>query len=218
MTPRELRREMRQCKKELRRSVALMRRAAHERMEQVPSVRREKRRRRLRRAVTIATLLLLAMLMRCACEPPPPVPPAPPPEPVVEPVPEVKPKKPAPPASKPTASSDRMGRQRRGSYQNEAQTSPGWLDDFRLQVAARSPRLARCFSGTERPGALRWTAAVNAASGSVSDHALEPVGMGGELSGKQRDCVLGVLSSPGYRLKPEQKQDLPGRVSIVIEF
>ncbi|WNG58351.1 hypothetical protein F0U59_29125 [Archangium gephyra] len=92
------------------------------------------------------------------------------------------------------------------------------MDDFRIQVAARSPRLAQCFSGTERPGALRWTAAVNAASGSVSDHALEPVGTGGELSGKQRDCVQGVLSSPGYRLKPEQKQDLPGRVSIVIEF
>lgn len=216
MTPRELRREMSQRKKELRRSVAHMRRAARERMEQVPAVRREKRRRRTRRAVTIAALLLLAMLMRCGCEPSPPAPPL---ESVVKPAPEVKPEKPAPPAtSKPKASSDRMGRQPRGSYQNEAQTSPGWLDGFRLQVAARSPRLAQCFSGTDRPGALRWTAAVNAASGSVSDHALELVGTGGELSGKQRDCVLGVLSSPGYRLKPEQKQELPGRVSIVIEF
>ncbi|QRO00826.1 hypothetical protein JRI60_18225 [Archangium violaceum] len=215
MTPRELRRELRRRKKELRRSAELMRRATRERVEQIPAVRREKRRRRIRRVVTIAALLLLAMLVRCECAPSPP---APPPEPVVEPAPEVKPKKPAPPASKPKAFSDRMERQRRGSYQNEAQTSPSWLDDFRIQVAARSPRLAQCFSGTERPGALRWTAAVNAASGSVSDHALEPVGTGGELSGKQRDCVLGVLSSPGYRLKPEQKQDLPGRVSIVIEF
>ena len=216
MTPRELRREMSRRKKELRRSVALMRRAASERMEQVPAVQRETRRRRIRRAVTIAVLLLLAMLLRCGCEPSPPAPP--PEEPVVKPAPEVKPEKPAPPASKPKASSDRMRRQPRGSYQNEAQTSPSWLDDFRLQVAARSPRLAWCFSGTDRPGALRWTAAVNAASGSVSDHALELVGTGGELSGKQRDCVLGVLSSPAYRLKPEQKQDLPGRVSIVIEF
>jgi hypothetical protein len=215
MTPRELRRELRRRKKELRRSAELMRRATRERVEQIPAVRREKRRRRIRRVVTIAALLLLAMLVRCECAPSPPVPP---PEPVVQPAPEVKPKKPAPPTSKPKAFSDRMERQRRGSYQNEAQTSPSWLDDFRLQVAARSPRLAQCFSGTERPGALRWTAAVNAASGSVSDHALEPVGTGGELSGKQRDCVLGVLSSPGYRLKPEQKQDLPGRVSIVIEF
>ncbi|HEX5751633.1 MAG TPA: hypothetical protein VFZ09_35755 [Archangium sp.] len=216
MTPRELRRELRQRKKELSRSVALMKRAARERVEQLPVVQREKRRRRIRRAVTIAALLLLAMLVRCECAPPPPVPP---PEPEVKPVPaEVTPKKPVPPASKPKASSERMERQRRGRYQNEAQTSPGWLDDFRLQVAARSPRLAQCFSGTERPGALRWTAAVNAASGSVSDHALELVGTGGELSGKQRDCVQGVLSSPGYRLKPEQKQDLPGRVSIVIEF
>jgi hypothetical protein len=217
MTPRELRRELRQRKKELRRSVALMKRSARERVAQLPVVQREKRRRRIRRVVTIAALLLLAMWVRCDCAPPPP--PAPPPEPVVEPVPvEVKPKKPEPPTSKPKAFKDRMERQRRGSYQNEAQTSPSWLDDFRLQVAARSPRLAQCFSGTERPGALRWTAAVNAASGSVSDHALEPVGTGGELSRKQRDCVQGVLSSPGYRLKPEQKQDLPGRVSIVIEF
>jgi hypothetical protein len=215
MTPRELRRELRQRKKELRRSAALMRRAARERVEQVPSVRREKRRRRIRRAVTIAALLLLAMLVRCECEPSPP---APPPEPVVKPAPEEKPKKPVPPASKPKALSDRMERQRRGSYQNEARTSPSWLDDFRLQVAARSPRLAQCFSGTDRPGALRWTAAVNAASGSVSDHALELVGTGGDPSGKQRNCVLGVLSSPGYRLKPEQKQDLPSRISIVIEF
>ncbi|HYO71320.1 MAG TPA: hypothetical protein VEU33_35105 [Archangium sp.] len=216
MTPRELRRELRQRQKELRRSVELKRRAARERVEQLPSVQREKRRRRIRRAVTIAALLLLAMLVRCECQPSPPVPP---PEPVVKPAPaEVTPKKPAPPASKPKALSDRMARQRRGSYQNEAQTSPGWLDEFRLQVAARSPRLAQCFRGTERPGALRWTAAVNAASGSVSDHALELVGKSGELSGKQRDCVQGVLSSPGYRLKPEQKQDLPGRVSIVIEF
>ncbi|WP_309894597.1 hypothetical protein [Archangium sp.] len=215
MTPGELRRELRQRKKELRRSVELMKRAARERVEQVPAVRREKRRRRVRRAVTIAALLLLAMLTRCECEPSPP---APPPEPVVETAPQEKPKKPVPPASKPKALSDRMERQRRGLYQNEAQTSPSWLDDFRLQVAARSPRLAWCFSGTERPGALRWTAAVNAASGSVSDHALESVGTGGDPSGKQRDCVLGVLSSPAYRLKLEQKQDLPGRVSIVIEF
>ncbi|MFE8598210.1 hypothetical protein [Archangium violaceum] len=215
MTPRELRRELRQRKKELRRSVELMKRAARERVEQHPSVQREKRRRRIRRAVTIAALLFLAMLVRCECQPPP----VPPPEPVVKPAPaEVKPKKPELPASKPKAFSERMKRQRRGNYQNEAQTSPSWLDDFRIQVAARSPRLAQCFSGTERPGALRWTAAVNAASGSVSDHALEPVGTGGELSGKQRDCVQGVLSSPGYRLKPGQKQDLPGRVSIVIEF
>ena len=215
MTPSELRRELRRRKKELRRSVDLMKRAARERVEQLPSVQREKRRRRIRRAVTLAALLLLALLMRCECAP---APPAPPPEPVVKPAPEVEPKKSPPPASKPKAFTERMQRQRRGSYQNESQTSPGWLDDFRLQVAARSPRLAWCFSGTERPGVLRWTAAVNAASGTVSDHELEFVGTGGAPSGQQRDCVLGVLSSPGYRLKAEQKQDLPSRVSIVIEF
>ena len=97
-----------------------------------------------------------------------------------------------------------MARQPRGKYQNEAQSSPSWLDEFRLQVAARSPRLAECFSGTDRPGALRWTTAVNEESGAVSDHGLELVGTGADLYGKQRECVLAVLSSPGYRLKHSQ--------------
>lgn len=216
MTPRELRRELRERKKELRRSVDVMRREARERVEQLPAVRREKQRKRLRRAVAIATLLLLAMLMRCECEP---APPAPPPEVKVEPAPQVKPKPPVPPpVSKPKAFGDKLERQRRGNYQNESRASPGWLDDFRLQVAARGPRLAQCFRGTERPGVLRWTTAVNAASGAVSDHVLEFVGASDEPSAKQRDCIVGVLSSPGYRLKPEQQQDLPGRVSLVIEF
>ena len=98
MTPRQLRRELRERKKDLRRSVDVMRREARERVEQLPAVRREKQRRRLRRAVAIATLLLLAMLMRCECEP---TPPAPPPEVKVEPAPQVKPKPPVPPPPAP---------------------------------------------------------------------------------------------------------------------
>lgn len=216
MTPGELRRELRQRKKELRRSVERMKRAAHARVEQLPSVKREKRRRRLRRAVTLAVLLLLALLIRCECAPSAP---APPPEPVVTSTPVVVvPKKPVPPVSKPKAFDDRMARQRRGKYQNEPRTSPGWLDDFRLQVAARGPRLAQCFQGSERPGILRWTTSVNATSGSVSDPELQFVGAGGEPTGTQRECVLGVLSRPGYRLKPEQGRELPDRVSLLIEF
>ncbi len=215
MTPSGLRREMRRRKKELRRSAVLMRRTARAQMDQVPAVRRERRRKRLRRAATIAALLLLAMLMRCECEQPPP---PPPPEARVEAKEEVKPKAPPPPASKAKPFADRIGRQARGKYQNGEQTSPSWLDDFRLQVAARSPRLAQCFSGTDRPGALRWTTAVNEESGAVSDHGLELVGTGADLSSKQRDCVLSALASPGYRIKHKQQQSLPSRISIVIEF
>jgi hypothetical protein len=216
MTPTELRKELRRRRKALRRSAVLSRRAARERMELVPAVRRERTRRRIRRLVGLAALLLLAMLMRCECDTPPP---PPPPEPEVKVTPEVKPKPPAPPSrAKPKPLRDWIARKPRGKYQNAPQTSPSWLDDFRLQVAARSPRLAQCFSGSDRPGALRWTTAVNSDSGAVSDHALELVGTGADLSGKQRECVLGALSSPGYRLKPEHKQALPNRVSIVIEF
>jgi hypothetical protein len=96
--------------------------------------------------------------------------------------------------------------------------SPPWLDEFRMQVAARSPRLADCFTGVERPGALRWAAAVNPNGGSVSDHELEPVGVGTDLSADQRKCILGVLSSPKYQLTVPGTSGLPNRVSLVIEF
>lgn len=89
-----------------------------------------------------------------------------------------------------------------------------WLEVWRLQVAARGPRLAACFEGVSHPGALRWTTRVEPASGRTSDHVLDPVLDTEPVSAAQRRCVLGVLTEPAYRLGPGDA----ARVSIVIEF
>ncbi len=215
MTPRELRRALRQRKKELRGSLPKLRRLARERAEQNPAIQREKRRRRIRRTLIVAALILLALLLRCDCQPAPP-----PPVVVVEPeVPEPKPKpKVAPaPAKRPPLKAS-LPQQPRADFDNGPRRSPNWLDDFRLQVSARSPRLAQCFTGTDGPGALRWTTSVNPESGAVSDHDLAPVGPGAELSAKQRECVLKALSNPPYRLNESVARGLPDRISLVIEF
>jgi hypothetical protein len=213
MTPRELRRELRQRREELRRSLTRMRQQARERVRQHPEVRRERKRRHVRRAVLVA-LLLLACLMRCECQQgPPPV------QAVVRETPEVKPKTPLPaPPPRREPLRVQVKPQSRGSYLGEAQAPPTWLDAFRLQVSARGPRLAQCFTGTDRPGVLRWTASVNPESGAVADHELEPLGPGAELKREQRDCVVRVLSSPTYRLSAPRAQVLPNRISLVIEF
>ena len=112
--------------------------------------------------------------------------------------------------------------QPRPGYLGGPRAPPRWIDEFRLAVSARSPRLAQCFTGTDRPGALRWTCSVNPESGAVSDHELEPVGGGSEftawLGTEQRDCVVKVLSNPPYKLTVPKEEALPDRVSLVIEF
>jgi hypothetical protein len=215
MNPRELRRAMRQRRIDLRESLRLTGRQARERIEQQPAVRRARARRRLRRTLGVAVLLLLASLMRCECERPPPAE-----------LPKVEAKgaeeiKRAPPVQVPArrpplrAQIEPMAR---AGYQGPERASPAWIDEFRLQVAARSPRLAQCFTGSDRPGSLRWTASVNPRSGAASDHELEPVGAGAELRREQRECVVGALSSPPYKLTAPQGESLPQRVSLVIEF
>ena len=169
----------------------------------------------MRRALAVALLLLLAGLVRCECEQPPPV--------VQAPVPALPQKQervsaPVPPPPRPREPRIRMGTQSRAGFPEKERVAPTWLEDFRLQVAARSPRLAACFKGESRPGALRWTASVNPESGGVSDHELEPVGASQAPGGEQRQCVLQALSSPAYRLKESQAQSLPTRVSLVLEF
>jgi hypothetical protein len=52
----------------------------------------------------------------------------------------------------------------------------------------------------------------------VSDHELEPVGAGDELTPGQLTCVIAALSAPVYRLTQLTPSDLPNRVSLVIEF
>jgi hypothetical protein len=218
MTPRELRKAMRERRKELRRALKPLRKRAREQAERNPVVRDEKERRRRRRMLVEAiVLLLLALLLRCQCQPP--LPPKAPPKPKVEiEVPKEKPKPPAKPKAKKPPIRAKADTQPRAGYLGASRAAPGWLDDFRLQVAARSGRLAQCFTGNDRPGTLRWTTSVNPENGSVSQHEIEAVGNGAELQGKQRECVVKVLSNPAYKLGEESKRGLPDRISLVIEF
>lgn len=218
MTPRELRRAMRERRRELRREVRKLRRQTRAHAGRIPAVQKEKQRRRRRRLTALLAVLLLSLLLtRCECQPAPAIPPEPEPAPeVVHEEPEPAPAKKAEVKKKPLKATTK--RQPRAGYEEAARAGPPWLEDFRLQVAARSGRLAQCFTGSERPGALRWSTAVDPESGAVADHEVEPVGPSAELSLDQRRCLVGVLSDPVYRLTDQQKQGLPSRISLVIEF
>jgi hypothetical protein len=161
-------------------------------------------------------LLLIAALLRCDCER----------TPSVEAEARVQ-AKPAPgkaPTPRPPRKSGRaplagdVDRRPRPDYETKVQLPPGWIDEFRLQATARSPRLAQCFEGTDRPGALRWVAALNPETGTVSDQELEPVGPRSDLTPEQRLCVARALANPAYRLSRPPAQPFPERVSLVIEF
>lgn len=218
MTKRELRQAMREQKKALRKSVAQLRVQARAQFAANPAVARARKQRRIRRLSALVFVLLLLLFIRCECEAPPEELPV-----VAAPAPEKKePPKvvPAPLKPKPAPVTGKVKTQPRASYETEARAPPAWLEEFRLQVSARSPRLAQCFTGSERPGGLRWSAAVNAGSGAVSDHQIEPLGEGASMTNDQRDCVLAALSKPRYLITTweTEAQALPSRVSIVIEF
>jgi hypothetical protein len=209
VTPREQRREARA------RIKALVREARAQ-VDAMPLVQQARRRRSQRRALLGALILLLLIFVRCDCDPQP-TPARTPGEVAVE-VLDAGVKTPAPALLKRAPTKVRIAPSVRPGYQPGAQQAPSWLDDFRMQVAARSPRLALCFQGADRPGALRWSVALNPASGSVSDHNFEPVG-GADLSTAQLTCLQRTLSEPGYRVTIQDGvQSLPARVSLVIEF
>jgi len=158
-------------------------------------------------------LLLLLLLRRCSCAEPPP----PPPDvatPVIEqvPVPTVAELEGQAPLK------GRIARRDRPDYASKAPEVLPWLASFRMQVSARSPRLAACFEGVSRPGALKWTAAVEPVQGLVSDQDVEPTLSSDELTRAQRTCVFDVLSDPPYRLETEDPRATPSRVGLVIEF
>lgn len=95
---------------------------------------------------------------------------------------------------------------------------PTWLPEFRLQVAARSPRLAACFVGTERPGAMRWSALVHARSGRATESVVEPVFRGASLAEDQLDCLVKGLTEQPYVLDPSSPEVAARRVSLIFEF
>lgn len=170
---------------------------------------RKRRRRGVWLAILVLLLLLLLLLVDCRCAQPPVV--------VVEPV--VAPVVVVPvEAAEAVPVRPRLPRMDRPAYTLDAPDPIPWLESFHLQVAARSPRLAECFIGAERPGRLKWTASVDPVEGHATGHALEPVLLGEELTRQQRSCVEGVLSAPLYKLEVDEARATPSRVGMVIEF
>lgn len=175
------------------------------------------RQRRRRIAAALVSVLLFLLLLRCECE-----------EPVaLEPLVEEPPVEVLAPAAPPTPTKRRPPRaplagkiapSERTRLEVDATRPPPWLSQFRLQVAARSPRLATCFNGVEKPGALRWTALVHARSGRVSEPVLEPAFRGGELETSQVECLVRGLSNPPYNLDAGDDEAEARRVSLIFEF
>jgi hypothetical protein len=130
---------------------------------------------------------------------------------------------PSPPAQRPRRrrriTHGRLTPVARPDYRNTAPSPNGWLSALRLQVSSRGPKLARCFEGTDRPGALRWRASLDVARGIAADHRFEPVLAGATLGKPLRRCLAAVLSDPPYRLPvAEGDPDGPAEVAIIIEF
>lgn len=218
---RELRRALRDRKRALRRSVISVLARARAQLEGTPAMRRARSRRRLHRGLGVATVLALLLWLRFNCEGAPPLQ-ARPAAAVASDGGTTQPRAANATPSLPARAAPLRGelsRQSRARYQPQGDPPPAWLEELRIQVGARSPRLSACFQGTQRPGALRWSAAINGESGAVSDHQLEPVS-GTALDEAQRDCVVRALSQPPYRLQAISRQPdaLASRVSMVIEF
>lgn len=202
------RRMSREQRREIKRQLAARRKAMKAQLAEKRRAINDKSRPR-RRLLVVLLLLLLLLLKDCSCQTPESgpalevIPPA-------EPAEDAEGEEPIPPG--------RLGRKGRPRYEAAVPEVLPWLAEFRMQVAARSPRLAECFVGVEEPGALRWTTSVEPVSGQVSEHVLEPTLASMELSRGQRECVVGVLVEPVYRLSVEEGRATPARVGLVIEF
>lgn len=172
----------------------------------------EKRGRRWGCLLLLLLLILLLLLRDCSCAGVPDAPVGP--ESMGAPSP-AEPVEPEPPVAPITG---RLGPIDRPDFRPEPPDPLAWIDAFRMSVAARSPRLAQCFVGANSPGTLKWTTSVEPVAGLVSDHSLEPMLMGAELTSKERGCVIAVLSDPPYSLPVEEGRATPSRVGLVLEF
>jgi len=212
VTPRELRAELKARRRTMRRDLAVGRQELRERVRALRPADRGKRRRRLLLAALAALVLLLLILRDCRCDAAPA--PAPPGQ-----GPSVTRALPTRPAQPPPPIAGRVERVRRPGFVAPAPAARSWLDDFRLQVSARSPRLSECFRGSDSPGGLRWSCALSPSDGATSDHELTPLRGTVAVSPAQRACLVRALSSPAYHLRPgPDAPSAPLRVSMVIEF
>lgn len=216
MNAREIRRALRRQRAAMRAQMKASKKRFREQWAKSPQAQARARQQRRRRRVTlaIAGLIALAFLRCCSCGDSAPAAAAP----------EGKDAGtdagPAAPLAKKPLAAPRLSLQRRSDLKLEDTSMLPWLDEFRLQVAARSPKLANCFHGADKPGALRWTTEMNPGSGQVSNHALEPIGATLGLNPAQRDCLIQALAEPRYRLqnRPPDESSTPSRVSIMLEF
>ena len=164
-------------------------------------------------ALSLLALLLALISKECNCETqqrtsaPVPAPPF------------TKSPKPSQPKTKTRAQpKGRLETRIRPTYKSLPPKPQHWVANFKLQVAARSPRLATCFEGSEQPGALKWIATIAPAQGEVLNQDFETFLGAIEISKQQRACLEQVLKSPAYRL-PKAKANSPSsRIGIVIEF
>ena len=209
--------QMRRRRAELRALLPRFRELARNRvarLERLPAFRAARdafarRRRRQRTVASLALLLLLLLFVDCGGKPGPTA--------VLAKATPAASVKPGPKPTAPGPLQARLEPQKRPGYGLDTRPGPDWLDDFRLQVAARSPRLAECFNGSDRGGTLRWTVSVDAKNGTVADHDFEPLG-GGNMRNEQKACATRALSDPAYHMENPPAEALPNRVSLVLEF
>lgn len=215
MTRAELKQALKRRRAELEERLRALRARSESAIANDPRVQRARRRRRLKRLAAIALLLLLLLLIRCegASGPPPALAMVDAGTPVAR---EVARKPPPARVGKKLVIAARPVE--RPAFDTPARPPAEWVDEFRLQVAARSPRLAACFIGSARPGALRWTTLVSLQTGAVGEHDFESMGVSADLTRRQLDCLQAVLSKPEYLLKDAPAEGLPERVSLVLEF
>lgn len=203
---------LRERRKALRLTLRERRRQLEQRLAALPTAKKTATRRR--RLWGALLLLILLCLSRCSCTTDVPAP-----QKHAAPVVVVKvdtfTKKP----NTQTRAPAKIATSLRAKYGAEIPVEPAWVEAFRLQVAARSQRLAQCFVGASKPGVLRWKASLTAETGAVFDHHLEAVAPSEELTAEQQRCVVNVLSNPGYsKLATTYAAVLPESVSLVLEF
>lgn len=204
-----LRARRREIKAELARRKAAARAALAKKRQALGGGKKRKERHRRRLVALLLLILLLALLPDCRCSAP-----EPPPRSAAQPTEGAAAEDALPPAML----GGEIRRQDRPEYASVAPAPLPWLDAFRMQVAARSPRLATCFVGVSQPGTLKWTTSVEPVTGQVSEHALEPTLLSEPLARRQKACIIEVLSDPSYQLPANGERSTPSRVGLVLEF
>lgn len=189
------RRALRRQIKERRAAIKARQAAVRKQAAQTPAARAARAR---RRRILLLILLLLLLLTRCMADEALPTlrlgVGAPPSKPAVV-ASQAPPSRAPAPAKKPRRRLKRIKTPARERWQTPPPRPAPWLATFRMQVSARSPRLARCFEGQREPGALRWQATVDPATGGVSDQRFDT-----RLAAPTDRCLRAVLADPPYRL------------------